>query len=78
MWIVVILLSIIGWMIRREIGENDRFHSELRAQSVSNLLRITVLEAQFHTINKSLSIIEEHAKDTREKVDILVGPTKTK
>jgi len=73
LWIVVVLLGIIGWMVRREIGENDRFHGELASQTQQAILRITLLEAQYKTIHESLVRIETYENATRDKLDALLG-----
>ena len=69
-WIVVILLAIIGWMARREVGVNDKFHAELAITTQNHLVRISILESKYKTINESLSRIESV---TREKLDTLIG-----
>ena len=73
LWIVVLLLGVIGWMVKREVGSNDRFHAQLEVESRAAILRITVLEATYKTIQDSLVRIETYQHVTRDKLDQLLG-----
>ena len=72
-WIVVLLLGVIGWMARREIGENDKFHADLAVQTQNQLVRISILESQYKTIHEALVRIESYENATRDKLDTLIG-----
>ena len=72
-WIVVLLLGVIGWMVRHEVGVNDKFHADLDVQTQNQLVRISILESQYKTIHEALVRIETYENATRDKLDALLG-----